>query len=296
MRRNIESQFATADDDALATEFTSASKFLTESQDAARSRSESDQAELLLREARLNLIPKVGKPRQASEFLDRCNGMNLTDSQRYRVRLARTIALAALGRYVEAEREAQQHLSWADPTSRPDFLDAIRLLDLCASTAPTDLQQRRFGLVVRLLVQPLLKEGANAGLDADQRAELTFRLARALLFQGDPRGAQDALRGWSLPRRTADDRLLRDLADLYSRLEAYELAIDVDRLRVRNLTSGSPSWFDARYNLALTYYRLGRSREALQLIEGTAILHPDLGGGSLQEKFIRLRQRLSEPR
>lgn len=293
MRRNIESQFATADDDALAPEFAAASKFLTDSQEAARSRAESDQVELLLREARLELVPKLGKPRQARDFLDRCNGMNLTTSQRYRARLGRTIALAALGRYVEAEREAQQHPTWADPASRPDFLDAIRLLDLCASNSPTDLQQRRFGLVVRLLVQPLLREGEDSALDADQRSELTFRLARALLFQGDPRGAQETLRGWSLPRRTADDRLLRDLADLYSRLEVYELAIDVNRLRLRNLAAGSPSWFDARYNLALTYYRLGRRKEALQLIEGTSILHPDLGGGSLQEKFIRLRQRLS---
>jgi len=295
MRRDIEDRMSTAEDQAQIDAFAAASKFLTESLEAARPRPESDQAELMLREARLELIPDLGKPRQARDVLDRVNRMNLTAAQRYRVRLGRTVALAALGRYVEAEREAQQHPSWADPASRPDFMDAIRLLDLGASTAQADLQQRRFGLVARLLIQPLLKEGEETGLDPDQRSELTFRLARSLLFQGDAHGAQEVLRGWSLPRKTVDDRLLRDLADLYSRLEAYELAIDVDRLRTRNLASGIPAWFDARYNLALAYYRLGQRREALQLIEGTAILHPDLGGGSLQEKFIRLRQRLSAP-
>jgi hypothetical protein len=295
MRRDIEDRLAIAEEQALITEFAAASKFLAESVDAARSRPESDQAELLLREARLELIPSLGKPRQARDVLDRVGRMTLTESQRYRARLGRMIALTATGRYVEAEREAQQHPSWADPSSRPDFMDAIRLLDLSASAAQTDLQQRRFGLVVRLLVQPLLKEGEETGLDHDQKAALTFRLARSMLFQGDSRGAQEVLRGWSLPRKAVDDRLLRDLADFYSRLEAYELAIDVDRLRVRNLASGSPAWFDARYNLALAYYRLGQRREALQLIEGTAILHPNLGGGSLREKFIRLRQRLSSP-
>ncbi len=291
-RRDLESRLETADDDALAKEFAAAQTFLSESQATAQTRDESEQVELLLREARLNLIPRLGKPRQARDALDHCNGKNLTVAQRYRARLAHAVTLAALGRYVEAEREAQQHSTWVDPESRPSFLEAIRLLDLCASNSDTDLQQRRFGLVVRLLVEPLVKDDDDA-FKPDQRAELKLRLARAFLFQGDSRHAQETLRGWTLPRGPVSDQLLRDLADFYARLEAYELAIDVERLRIRNLNSGSPAWFDARYNLALSYYRLGRRRDALELIERTAILHPELGGARLHEKFIRLRQRLS---
>jgi tetratricopeptide (TPR) repeat protein len=292
MRRDLESRLDTADDEELAKEFAAAQTSLTESQATARTRDEFDQVELLLREARLNLIPKLGKPRQARDALDQCNGKNLTASQRYRSRLFHTIALAALGRYVEAEREAQQHPTWADRESSLAFLDAIRLLDLCASHSETDLQQRRFGLVVRLLVEPLLQNNDDA-LKPEQRAELTLRLARALLFQGDPRRARDALRSWALPRGDVNDRLLRDLADLYARLEAYDLAVDVERLRIRNQNTGSLARFDARYNLALADYPLGRRREALELIERTAILHPELGGDRLHEKFVRLRQRLS---
>ena len=132
-----------------------------------------------------------------------------------------------------------------------------------ASNSETDLQQRRFGLVVRLFVQPVLKDDDDA-INADQRAELTFRLARALLFQGDAAACPGSASRLELAATPADDRLLRDLADLYARLEAYALAIDVERLRIRNLNSGSPAWFDARYNLALAYYRLGRRREALR--------------------------------
>ena len=53
-------------------------------------------------------------------------------------------------------------------------------------------------------------------------------------------------------------------------------------------------WFDARYALALAYFHTGQYKEAAQLIDATAILHPELGGGELHEKFIRLRQRLGE--
>ncbi len=74
--------------------------------------------------------------------------------------------------------------------------------------------------------------------------------------------------------------------------QVYSLDIDVQRLRLKNNTAGSPAWFDARYSLALAYFRAGRLKDAAQLIDSTAILHPELGGGMLHEKFIRLRQRL----
>jgi len=66
----------------------------------------------------------------------------------------------------------------------------------------------------------------------------------------------------------------------------------VQKLRLKNNLTGSLRWFDARYALALAYFRTGRIKEAAQLIDSTAILHPDLGGGPLHDKFIRLRQRL----
>jgi hypothetical protein len=86
--------------------------------------------------------------------------------------------------------------------------------------------------------------------------------------------------------------LLRDVAETYTRLDAYALAVDVQRLRAKNAATGSLPWFDARYGLALAYYRSGRSKEALHLIDATEILHPDLGGGDLRDRFLRLRQRI----
>lgn len=288
-RRALEARIAAEEREGLSPLYDEASAILNESLETARSRPEADRAELLLARARLNLVPIVGQPAVAREAAEECMSLKITEAVRYRAKLVRLFATALLGRYLEAEREAQQHANWAAPAERPALMEALRQIDLAASAAETDLLQRRLGLIARILIQPTLKDES---LSDDERNELTFRLARALLFQGDPQSAQAALRGWAPSTRKADDRYLKDLADTYFRMDANELAIDVERLRIKNLAAGTDAWFDARYGLALAYYRLGRKQDARQLIEGTAILHPELGGGRIREKFIRLRQRL----
>jgi hypothetical protein len=261
----------------------------------AQARSDNEQVELGLAEARLNLIPVVGKPRLALNQYNRLSSKSTTALQRYRLRLARMIALIHLGPpFLEAEREAQGHESWAEPSAHAAFLEAVRLLDLCASFSDADLRQRRFGLVLRLLVQPALQDGDESTWTPEQRSELKLRLTRAYLFLGDERGARESLRGWPGPPKGAGDDFLRDIADTYTRLEAYELAIDVQRMRSKNLTAGTPAWFEARYGLALAYFHAGQLKEAAQLIDATAILHPDLGGGTIEKKLIKLRQRLGQ--
>ena len=129
-------------------------------------------------------------------------------------------------------------------------------------------------------------------MDHDQHSELAMRLTRALLFTGADRDARRSVAAWRGGPQSTDERLLRDLGDTYNRLEAYSLDIDVQRLRLKNNPSGSLPWLDARYALALAYFHTGRLKEAAQLIDSTAILHPELGGNALHDKFIHLRQRL----
>jgi tetratricopeptide (TPR) repeat protein len=289
MRRALESRVAAEEREGLEADFQAARTFIDETIEMARGRPDSDRAELLIAQARLNLTPIVGRPPLAREESERCLAMSLTPSLRYRARLVRMVATAADGRYLEAEREAQQHPGWAAPDERAALVDAVRQLDLSAASAETDLPQRRFAQVARTLITPLLQ---STDLPDDLRNELTFRLARAQLFQGDSRGARATLQDWAPSTERADDRYLRDLADAYSRLDANSLAIDVQRLRIQRLKPGSRPWLDARYGLALAYYRMGRNKDAAQLVEATSILHPELGGGRLREKFIRLRQRL----
>ncbi len=290
-RAAVESERLSGDRRLIALAYQRADSFLTES--AQQARNEREQAELMLARARLNLVPTAGKAQLAVSLLERLGRLGLTPQERYRTRLARMIALVQVGPpYLDAEREAQTHATWADPSARGAFIDAIRLLDQCASFAEVDLHQRRLGMVLRLLVQPVLQDPDDEKWTAEERSEIKLRLTRAYLFLGDERNARTSLQGWTGLPRSAPDDLLRDLGDTYNRLEAYELAVDVQRLRLRNLQTGTASWFEARYGLALAYFHSGHLKEAAQLIDATAILHPDLGGGTVQKKFIKLRQRL----
>ncbi len=287
----VESELLGGDRRLIAQTFERAESFLTESTQKAHN--EHEQAELLLAQARLNLVPTAGKVQAVLSLLERLSRLGLTPLERYRARLLRVITLVQVGPpYLDAEREAQTHATWADPSAPGVFLDAIRLIDQCASFSEADLHQRRLGLVLRLLVQPALQDPDDDRWTAEQRAELKMRLSRAYLFLGDERNARTSLHGWAGLSRSAPDDLLRDLADTYNRLEVYELAVDVERLRLSNLPSGSASWFEARYGLALAYFHAGRLKEAAQLIDATSILHPELGGGAIEKKFIKLRQRL----
>ncbi len=266
-----------------------AHKFVIES--FSQAQSERDKTELLLERARLELTPSVGAPEAARDLCERIGRLPTAPINLYRARLMRVVAMVEIGRYIEAEREAQSHPSWRVPEELNIFFDAIRLLDQCASTAETDLRQRRFGLVLRLLVEPVLK--GDEEMSPEKRSELAFRETRALLFTGADREARLSLAAWKdLDTFTTSDRLLRELGDTYSRLEIYSHDIDVQRLRMKSNPPGSLPWFDARYALALAYFRTGKLHEAAQLIDSTSILRPELGGTVLHDKFIRLRQRL----
>ncbi len=289
-RDELDRQLINPDTRRVARTFAAADKFLAES--VRQARSEDVTARLLLARARLNLVPTAGRPEVARDLCDRATRLPVGAAVLYRARLLRMIAMVELGRYLEAEREAQTHAEWDLPEERDAFFDAVRLLDQGATIASTDLRQRRSGLVLKLLLESVLT--FNQKFSNSDLGELQMRLTRALLFIGDDRGARLSLTRWKGSPDPTSDRLLRDLGDTYSRLEAYSLDIDVQRLRIKNIGVGSMAWFDARYALALAYYHTAQYKQAAQLIDATAILHPELGGGELHEKFIRLRQRLGE--
>jgi hypothetical protein len=289
-RDELDRELINPDQRRLAQSFATADKYLAEC--LRQSRSEEDTAQVLLARARLNLVPNAGSPEAARDLCDRVARLPLTPAVQYRARLLRMIAMVELGRYLEAEREAQSHPDWDLPAERTALFDAIQLLDQGASIAATDLRQRRLGLVLKLLLESVLT--LDQKFSTNELAELKMRMTRALLFVGQDREARRSMLDWKGAPAATTDRLLRDLGDTYSRLEAYSLDVDVQRLRLKNNAVGSMPWFDARYALALSYYHTGQYKESAQLIDATAILHPELGGGELHEKFIRLRQRLGE--
>ena len=93
----------------------------------------------------------------------------------------------------------------AIPPSTTALFDAVRLLDQCAATAETDLRQRRFGLVLKLIVEPLVMS-TEEKLDADHHSELAMRLTRALLFTGADREARRSVAAWRGGPQSTDER------------------------------------------------------------------------------------------
>ena len=126
-----------------------------------------------------------------------------------------------------------------------------------ASDADSDLRTRRFGLIIRTLL--IQEPESSKELSEEQMAELRLRRCRALLFRGDDEGARRSLNAWNGHVPEEDHGFLKDLGDTYFRLEAYVLAIDVERLRQQRLATGSLPWFESRYRLALAEYRAGQA-------------------------------------
>ncbi len=127
----------------LAAAFERADKSLADS--IRQARSEEVSAQLFLARARLNLVPTAGSPQTARDLCDAAARLPVSPAVLYRARLLRTIALVELGRYIEAEREAQTHSDWDLPAERAAFLEAVRLLDQGAAIATTDLRSAGSG-------------------------------------------------------------------------------------------------------------------------------------------------------
>ena len=79
---------------------------------------------------------------------------------------------------------------------------------------------------------------------------------------------------------------------VFHRNPAFSLFVGNEVILAQTKVPGSLPWIEARYGLALAYFRSNKPKDAVHLIDATAILHPDLGGAELKEKFIKLRRRI----
>ena len=285
--QQVEDQWTNRDESAIRPRYESARRSIRSALDQATEGAESFQLGMQL--ARLESIPGVGDPEEAIKVLDRLLRGPASSEQHRQARLSRMVALAEQNRFSDAEAIARTEAKGADLLPA---LDAIRRLDQVASHAEVDTIRKRTGGLIRLLLDRWIDPIDRT--PPEDRDEVQLRFARALLFLGDTAGARRILARWGGPTGRLDDlALLRDLADTYFRLEAYRLAVDVERIRSAKLAAGSPAWFDARYGLSLALFRSDQGKEARKILDATTILHPELGGGETRIKFDRLRQKMS---
>lgn len=282
----LDTQRISNDRELVRQRYTEARSFLNASY--IQCKDDPERAAINLAIVRLELTPEVGQAEEAQRLCESIQRSASRVDQRDRARRLHLVAVAKLNRFLEAEKDARAEVNLSPPA---ELLEIARLLDLVATESSSDLQVRRFGLILRVLLARVVERQAE--LSEADRGEAKLRQTRAYLFIGDDARARASITSeWGTPA-SLDDRILKDMADTYLRLSAFDLAADVQRLRSRQAVTGSPAWFEARYGLALADYRAGKGSEAAKLIDATAILHPDLGGGDLREKFIHLRERLN---
>ena len=285
LRQAVEAQRINRDSSAIAAKMELARKSLRKALDQSSEGPEG--VALSTQLVRLELIPESGRPPIAVETCDRLLRGAARPEEHRVARTLRMVGLAQAGRAFDAEQVAKAEAKLDD---FPVLLEALRLLDRSASEAEADLSRRRFGLIARVLTLRMIDQFES--LPAGIKDEVRLHHARALLFSGDPSGAKKEIAAWGGPTGPVDGELLRELADLYLRLDAFALAIDAERYRASRLEPGSLPWFESRYAMSLAYYRSDKLKDARQIIDATAILHADLGGGELRMKFDRLRQKL----
>jgi len=282
----IEDQWINRDAASARPRVEAARKMIRSALDQAAEGDES--VALGLRLARLESIPGIGQPAEAVATFDRLLRGPASPDQHRQARLGRMVALAEQNRFADAESVARNEAKGDDLAG---LLPSIRALDRLAGETDGDLVRKRTGALIRVLLDRWADPIDRS--PPEDRDEVRLRQARALLFSGDPVGARRAIARWGGPTGKFDDpEVIRDLGDTYVRLEAYALAVDVERLRASKVVAGSLAWFDARYCLALALYRSDRVKEARKVIDATTILHPDLGGGEIRARFERLGQKL----
>ena len=285
-QRELDSLRIIGEPTSVAEKFKSASASLRESLRSAADGSDAIDLELAM--IRLELTPGVGRPDRALSLCERIAHEPGPKAEHARARILRVVALVQAQRFGDAEVAARTETARA---SADDFLLAARLLDHSADATESDVGRSRIGRILRLM----LVAGArhDDAMPPDRQAEYRLRVVRAEIAAGDPASARRLFAGTKSPQAAdLDADGLRDLADAFARVEAYGMAVDVERLRARTLRPGSPGWIESRYGLALALYKDRKPRDALKVIDATAILHPGLGGGSLKARFERLRQRI----
>jgi tetratricopeptide (TPR) repeat protein len=120
-------------------------------------------------------------------------------------------------------------------------------------------------------------------------AVVEFRMAEILRSRGDLEGARRMYGGILKRTPDAEDVLFR-LGEICETQGRWEEAIEVWRRYEKGMDPGGPAWLDAKYRIALAHGKIGRRREACDVVTMIRVLHPDAGDTALREKILDLER------
>jgi len=138
------------------------------------------------------------------------------------------------------------------------------------------------------------KRREQLGLKPDDQLRVRLLLAEAYLAINKPSRAKRVLDAL-FRERPNSARVVRAVAQAHVDMGHFQQALPAWRHLLRGAEAGSRLWFEAKYHIALSHYRLGDTKQARAIVGLTKLQHPELGGPSLRKKFEKLASRLGEP-
>ena len=159
---------------------------------------------------------RAGRPELALAALDHIQRSVSRGPERDAARRLNLLGLLQASRWIDAEQAARSEIRTSDPK---ELLETVRLIDRAAAEADTDLKMRRMGLVLRILMAQHQRRRCVALSRRPRRAQTAERPCPAL--HGDENAARRQMAEWTEPPPSSTNELLRDVAEIYSRLGAH---------------------------------------------------------------------------
>jgi hypothetical protein len=193
------------------------------------------------------------------------------------------IALAAQDRLDEAQ-DLLKEVAAADPR---ELLGMLQGLAQLAASEPAESKVRLARL--QLAGVELIARHRDS-FAAAERKTFDFLAARATADSGQIDAALGQFR--TLAQQYPKDGDVQEaLASALLESQQPRLVSEaLDRFREleRNSKAGTARWFSAKYGLARCHFQMRNKRRAAEIIEITRLLHPDLGGQEMKDKFLAL--------
>jgi TolA-binding protein len=246
-------------------------------------------AELIVRLCMFLLDRRVDRPADARGRLEELLASPRTPhewiqaARRYLI-----LTLVRQGDFSNAER-------WADLHARSGLSEVRATLESLhlEAEAIAELERKFVGRVEAHLVSGVRPDLES--LSASEKVDWTLALARIELHLGNDNQLAEAIRELEhLREESPQDARIAELIGLcYLRSQRYDSAANLFRSLVQGLPEGSAGWYRAKLNLIISLRRAGQVDLARRLLETLEILHPDLGGEHLRERFQQERDSLT---
>jgi len=204
---------------------------------------------------------------------------------RSRLESLQVIALAGLGKLDQAQAKLQQ----VRDDSPQQLFEVLQALSQMGGSASPAIRQQiaQIELAVIGMLRPNLMQ-----LDEATRMVITTREAEALAAIGKLDNAID-LYTTLAAQHPADAEVQVGLARMLSRgttAQQQEQALAHWRQISRKSRTQSPTWYEAKLEIARCHIRLGSPDEAKQVVRYLQTLYPDMGGPEMKARFVELMQ------